>query len=215
MELWSQQAWQAALPVYEQIIEHPYIRTLAAGTLARHKFLSYLRQDSLYLASYTQVLLHIAQRLQNPQHKAAFEMFAHAGMKVEKSLHEVFLQGDIPALRQIEPACKAYCELQQSQAEAPVELEVVSILPCFWVYQKVGETIIRESAPLLEKNPYRQWIGTYGAPAFQEDTRIAIAISDELAAATDEQTRRRMTEIFVEGTKAELAMWEEAWQAQE
>ena len=49
MSRWSDSAWEAARPVYEKILEHPFVRALADGTLSAERFRFYLRQDALYL----------------------------------------------------------------------------------------------------------------------------------------------------------------------
>ena len=35
---WTRQAWDAALPIYDQILDHPFIKELAAGALAPDKY---------------------------------------------------------------------------------------------------------------------------------------------------------------------------------
>ena len=87
MKKWSEEAWDVARPTYLKIIEHPFVEELARGTLAADKFLFYLRQDSLYLAHYSRVLTHIASRLTEKEHIAAFIRFASDGIEVEEALH--------------------------------------------------------------------------------------------------------------------------------
>ena len=94
MKKWSEEAWDVARPTYLKIIEHPFVEELARGTLAADKFLFYLRQDSLYLAHYSRVLTHIASRLTEKEHIAAFIRFASDGIEVEEALHGSFLKGD-------------------------------------------------------------------------------------------------------------------------
>ncbi len=132
MKKWSDEAWQAALPVYRKIIQHPFVDALARGTLDNERFMFYLRQDSLYLARYSRALTHIASRLADKDHTAAFIRFASDGIAVEQALHESFLQGSVPDQKQISPACLLYTSLLGSQATAPVEVEAAAVLPCFW-----------------------------------------------------------------------------------
>ena len=49
MEKWSNLAWQASLPLIEQIKCQPFIRGLAEGTLPDDIFCFYISQDRLYL----------------------------------------------------------------------------------------------------------------------------------------------------------------------
>lgn len=210
MSRWSDSAWEAAHPVYEKILEHPFVRALADGTLSAERFRFYLRQDALYLDGYARRLAHIAARLEHKEHTEAFLRFAADGIAVERALHESFLGGEHPAPEEISPACLLYTSVLESQATAPVEVEAAAVLPCFVVYQRVGEAIHAQQQGA--ENPYRQWIETYADPAFAAAAAEATAICDALADAAGEGTRCRMTDIFVRCTRMEWLFWESAWQ---
>ena len=210
MERWSDAAWEAALPVYRKILAHPFVEELARGTLAEEKFRHYLRQDALYLEGYARRLAHVASRLRRKEHTEAFLRFATEGIEAERALHESFLGGDSPAAEQMSPACLLYTSVLESQATAPVEVEAAAVLPCFWVYQRVGETVLARQTG--DANPYRRWIETYADPGFAEATVQAVAICDLLADEAGAETRRRMTDIFVRCTRMEWLFWESAWQ---
>lgn len=228
MSRWSDSAWEAARPVYEKILEHPFVRALADGTLSAERFRFYLRQDALYLDGYARRLAHIAARLGRKEHTEAFLRFAADGIAVERALHEQFLGGEHPASEEISPACLLYTSLLDAQATAPVEVEAAALLPCFVVYQRVGESILarQSGSPAAGRredgaaqgdggraaeNPYRCWIETYADPAFAASARLATQICDELAAASGEEIRRRMTDIFVRCTRMEWMFWDSAW----
>ena len=208
MKKWSDEAWQAALPVYRKIIQHPFVDALARGTLDNERFMFYLRQDSLYLARYSRALTHIASRLADKDHTAAFIRFASDGIAVEQALHESFLQGSVPDQNEISPACLLYTSLLGSQAAAPVEVEAAAVLPCFWVYQRVGVDILSRQQG---DNPYMRWIETYGDEAFAESTRRAIEICDELAEAGSEEIRASMTDAFMTAARMEWMFWNSAY----
>ena len=208
MKKWSEEAWAAATPVYERILQLPFVKALADGTLPQERFLYYLRQDALYIDNYSKVLAHIASRLTDRDQVADFLRFGIDGVNVEKSMHESYLKGRHLKPADMSPSCLMYCSLLSAQATAPAEVEAAAVLPCFWVYQQVGLEITKCAAA---GNPYHTWIDTYADPAFEASTRRAIEICDELAEKTGEDTRRRMTEIFVQCTRMEWLFWDSAW----
>lgn len=231
MKRWSDEAWEAALPTYEKILRHPFVGALAAGTLSADRFRFYIRQDALYLDGYARRLAHVAARLPRKEQTEAFLHFALDGIAVERALHAQFLAGDLPTVEEMSPTCLLYTSVLEAQATAPVEVEAAAVLPCFVVYQRVGEAILararaaeapnaapsptaetpeRTDTPLLE-NPYRAWIETYADPAFAASTERAVEICDELAAAAGAATRSRMTELFVRCTRMEWLFWDSAW----
>lgn len=221
MTRWSDQAWKAAEPVYRRIIEHPFVGELAAGSLSEERFRYYLRQDALYLDGYARRLAHIAARLTRKEHTEAFLHFALEGIEVERALHASFLGGEHPAPDEISPTCLLYTSVLDAQALAPVEVEAAAVLPCFVVYQRVGESILARQRSCTAadgtgngaavENPYRRWIETYADPGFAAASDRATQICDTLAAEAGAEIRRRMTDIFVRCTRMEWMFWDSAW----
>lgn len=204
---WSEEAWNAALPVYDKILTLPFIEQLADGTLPEEKFLFYIRQDSIYVENYCRVLAHIASRLTRQDQIEDFLKFASVGIEVEKALHETYLkQAGTAALPT--PTTLLYDSYESSKGLGPVEIEAAAILPCFWVYQKVGEEIIKRCS---RPNPYSRWIETYADESFAQSTVRAVEICDALAADASDSIRREMTEAFVTATKMEWMFWDSAY----
>ena len=205
---WSDEAWAAALPVYEAILGLPFVKELAAGTLAEEKFIFYLRQDAIYIENYCKVLASIASRLNDREQTEAFLHFALDGVFVEKSMHETFLRPYGLERAEATPSCLLYMSLLSAQATEPVEVQAAAILPCFWVYLMVGKHIAAQAS---SDNRYAQWIATYSDAAFDESNSRCIAICDALAENASEDVRRRMTDIFVKATKMEWMFWNSAY----
>ena len=128
---------------------------------------------------------------------------------MEKALHESYISLSDRKETAMSPACMLYTSILKAQSYAPVEVEAAAVLPCFWVYQRVGETIY--NACTDRTSPYKAWIDTYADPAFKASTQRAIDICDELAQTASPETRAAMTDIFVLCTKMEWLFWESAW----
>ncbi len=208
MRRWSEEAWIVAKPVYDKILTLPFVKELSEGALPKEKFLFYLHQDSLDIDNYARILSHIASRLTAKRHVEDFLRFAIDGVEVEKTMHSVFLKGSVPGKDEMSPTCLLYSSVLGSTALAPVEAEAAAVLPCFWIYEQVGKHIMRTSVP---DNPYKQWIDTYGAPAFEASTIRAIEICDELAESCSKSSRDLMTYYFLLCTKMEWMFWDSAY----
>ena len=161
---WSQEAWTRSLPVYERILQLPFLQRLAEGTLPRACFNHYIGQDALYLNEYSRVLAHIASRVPSPELMDTFLRFARDGVMVEKSLHALFVDGTPD---QMSDTCLHYTSLLKAQAREDVAVECAAILPCFWIYREVGRHII--AAARMEGNPYAAWIRTYACLLYTSD----------------------------------------------
>ena len=59
---WSKETWQTIRPIYNRIIEMPFITELMDGDLPLEKFQFYMSQDSAYLENFGRALALIAAR---------------------------------------------------------------------------------------------------------------------------------------------------------
>lgn len=206
---WSDEAWHASERIYEAITRLPFIEELAEGTLSAGRFRFYISQDSQYIDDYSRALAAIASRLPDMADAAQFMEFALDGVAVEKALHSQFSPDRSMGKSSV---CLFYTSLLRSHDSQPVAVAAAAILPCFWIYQKVGEHLLATAQ--LDGNPYREWIETYGDPSFDISTRKAIEICDRLAESADERTRSLMTEAFVACSRLEWLFWDSAYKMQ-
>ena len=84
------------------------------------------------------------------------------------------------------------------------------MLPCFWIYQDVGERILAAAGDLTN-HPYGDWIGTYADPAFAEQTLRVRAIVDRVAEQGDGSLRGRMASAGEQAGRYEWMFWDAAW----
>lgn len=208
---WSDEVWRKAEPIYDSILELPFVKELAEGTLSRERFMFYIRQDSYYIDNYSRVLAHIASRLPEKRQMEDFLKFATDGIIVEKALHESYLDG-APADVKPTPTCLLYTSFESAKSIEPVEVEAAGVLPCFWIYQRVGEAILSRTG---KDNPYWHWIETYGDEMFARSTERAVEICDELAETAAEDVRERMTEAFLMAARMEWMFWESAYRMEQ
>lgn len=107
------------------------------------------------------------------------------------------------------PVCLLYTSyLWRQLANAPIEVSVAAVLPCFWIYKAVGDYILANQTN--EENPYQTWINTYGGDDFSRSVSRAIEICDELAESCTESRQKEMLEAFVVCSKMEYLFWDSA-----
>ncbi len=209
---WSEHTWQAIEERYQSILDMPFIKELSDGTLPQEKFRFYMAQDSLYLEHFGRTLSLIAAKIQDLQDVLAFMRFAENAIVVENALHEsYFIDFGVKDKGIAEPACHHYIHfLRSTAALESVEIAVAAVLPCFWIYRKVGDYIYNNLNAI--NNPYQKWIDTYGGEEFSVAVDQAIAICDRLAENSTEETREKMTEAFIMSTRMEFYFWEGAYE---
>lgn len=205
-QLWSQEAWRLSAPVFEAILNLPFLNELAEGSLPREKFNFYIGQDALYLNDYSKVLAHIASRMPDTELSETFLGFAANGIAVERGLHASFIS-EVP--KQKSPTCLFYTSLLKSSVMEDLAVECAAVLPCFWIYREVGKEIVKRAK--LKGNPYAIWISTYADETFEKSTDLAIDICNRMAEQSSPEVQRRMTEFFLNASRLELRFWDSAY----
>lgn len=208
---WSDRVWKTIEPVYDRILQLPFIGELANGTLAKEKFLFYLQQDAIYLSEYGKILAGIAAKTDSPEYKKAFLKFAGDTVSVEQALHEFYLKEINGADRtEASPSCMLYTGYLYSMlGSRPLEVALAAVLPCFLIYKQVGDHILETQT--ASENPYQQWINTYGGEEFAEAVTLAVTICDQVAATCTDSQQKAMTEAFIRASKLEWMFWNSAW----
>ena len=209
--MWSEDAWKAAEPTYNRILQLDFVRELMAGTLSQERFLFYIRQDALYVADFGKAIAGIASRLNRIDHRQTFLNFAGDCVAVERALHESYMEQE-PSSPRVEqtPTCLLYTSYMLRQlSDGSLPVAMASVLPCFWVYKEVGDYISKNQN--RNGNPFQAWIDTYNGEEYASAVKKAIAICDEVADTCTPEQRKAMTEAYVLATKMEWMFWESAW----
>lgn len=208
---WSEQAWLSIEPIYESILQMPFIQELTSGTLPLEKFQYYLMQDSIYLEHFGRALAIVGARANHIPDMLAFFRFAETTIIVENALHESYFKDfSIVDKDSIQPACHHYTHfLKSTVALEAVEIGMAAILPCFWIYKAVGDYIYQHQNG--SANPYQKWIGTYASEEFGSAVKTAISICDNNAAQTTTAIQEKMTEAFIVSSRLEFDFWEAAY----
>jgi thiaminase/transcriptional activator TenA len=210
----TKDAWERIGPLYAAILDLPFNRELAAGTLARERFIFYMLQDAHYLTWFGRALAVTAARAPDAQALIQFAGSAREAVVVERALHEGFFRrfgvaAAEAAATEPSPTCAHYTHYLLALAHnAPYEVSVAALLPCFWIYWEVGKHLLEIAAP---DNPYQAWIDTYADEAFAHGVRKVIEICDRVAADATPAMRTQMHEAFLRAARLEWMFWDSAW----
>ena len=206
----------------DKILRHPFNQELHQGTLPIQKFNSFLEQDCLYLSDYSTALTFTADRLVKSDHKQLFYRLANE-IRIEanqlQAMHPshtdvakttpTFFQPVQFAAEKI-PVISNYTQhLLTNSNHAPIEVAIASLLPCFFIYSRLGMHM-QENVP--EKNPYKTWIASYSNEGFLASTKSIIQITEELSQGLSTIAEQNMINAFVTSSEFELAFWDSAYE---
>jgi thiaminase/transcriptional activator TenA len=140
-----------------------------------------------------------------------FMQFAMNALKAVRELHVNFLQklNAGPHAQEQSPFCFMYTHyLLRMASTAPVEESVASLLPCFWIYQQVGQRALAKKIP---NNPYQEWIDLYSSIEFDHSVALIITTLNELSEHASVVCKKKMLSAFRHASLCEWQFWQRAY----
>ncbi|HJV97958.1 MAG TPA: bifunctional hydroxymethylpyrimidine kinase/phosphomethylpyrimidine kinase [Arthrobacter sp.] len=190
----------------EAIYELDFIRNLVAGSLPEKQFGYYLAQDAIYLNGYSRVLARASALAPSEAAQLFWARSAQQCLEVESELHRSWL-----STRTVEPVLgpvtKSYVDhLSAASVSGSYAVLVAAILPCFWLYAEVGQTLHAQflAAGAPADHPYADWLRTYADEDFAQATREAIALADDAGRRGSEDERAAMVVAFRQSCRFEV-----------
>jgi thiaminase/transcriptional activator TenA len=208
---------EAAAPIWEAQLAHPFVRGIGDGTLPEDRFRFYVRQDYLFLIDYGRLLALAAARAPRLEWMRRFAALAHSVLETEMDLHRQFAGrwGITPVELESEPtapATAAYCDfLLRTAALGDFAELVAALLPCMWGYAEIGQRLAAAGPPDHER--YAEWIAMYAGEDFGRLAAWCRDLTDAAAADVAGAGRERLHAAFRASSEHELAFWESAWRS--
>ena len=206
--------WEASLPIYEQILRHPFLTELVDGNLDREKFAFYMIQDAHYLREFARALSVTASKAPRQQWASLLNVHAADTLRYERQLHEaVFKEYGISpgqvSRTEVAPEAFAYTSYLVATAHQSSFAESLgALLPCYWIYWEVGKKLRKEGS----KSPvYQKWIEAYSSPEYGEAVEAVLRILDQAALESPPEVRDRIRRNFLRSSRYEWMFWDSAY----
>lgn len=206
--------WADAAPIYDQILEHPFVRGLTDGSLPRDVFHHYIVQDAHYLRGYARALAVCAAKAPTADDTVMFNTHAAGAIQAEQQMHTELMgklgsSAEEAAAEPVRPTTLAYTSYLLATVHGGSFAEGLgAVLPCYWIYARVGAALAeRSSADSL----YARWIAAYGGEDFQEVAEQVLAVTDRVGQEMSAAEVRRVHECFATTTRYEWMFWDAAW----
>lgn len=208
MSRFRDELWQVVAGVYDEIQAHPFLTGLTDGSLPREAFRHYVVQEALFLPDYARALAACAARAPSASAVQRFAGDAARTVEVEHSLVVELLAAfglDEPQARSLGagPTTVGYTSYLVRTCSLGTFAEALgAIVPCYWIYARVGEKLLKESSP----DPlYAWWIETYGGEEYQETVAGVLDLLDEVPVEPVVLERALTTARY------EWMFWDAAW----
>ena len=147
---------------------HPFLTGLTDGTLPHAAFGHFVVQDAHYLRGYARALAVLAARAPTEDDTTMFARHAAGAIAAEQDMHAELAGPSGARRRDRRRRSPHHARLHQLPARdghgGSFAEGLGAVLPCYWIYARVGEALLAESSP----DPlYARWIAMYGGDEFQ------------------------------------------------
>lgn len=206
----------ASEPLWEALLEHPFVAQLADGTLPLDRFRFYLEQDRLYLFDFARVLAMAAARSADETElrwfTAALRQTLDEELLENERLHQLVVIEGAPSKGgslELGPAASAYTGFLQEIGFRGSMLELsVALLPCPWSYAEIGR---RYRGRVADHPIFTDWFAYQSSPEAQAFAAQMVALIDARAAHLDPAELDAIAAIFRTATRHELAFWDASY----
>jgi thiaminase/transcriptional activator TenA len=168
----SRRLWTANQDLARACLDHPFVRGLGNGTLARSAFQSYIAQDAYFLEAFARTY---AFALAHAPDREGLHEFSDLiqGVLQELKLHGGYARAWQVDLPRVAPgqATRDYTGfLQDIARRGNVGETCAAMTPCMRLYAFLGQSLAGEQAG---GHAYSDWIRTYASAEFE---RLAVRL---------------------------------------
>ena len=213
----SERLRQAAAPIWEKCLRHPFVTAIGDGTLPVEKFQYFMLQDYLYLFDYAKVFALGVVKAQDRALMQTFSQNVNAILNGEMNIHRAYMERlgiTEDQVFAVKPALDntSYTHYMLAVAESGGPMEIVAaILACSWSYAEIGQALAKR--PGAADHPfYGEWVRGYASENYAATNQALMALMDELAKDATGAQFDRLEEIFVNCSRYELGFWDMAWE---
>ena len=213
----SRRLREAARPIWDRCLTHPFVTGIGDGTLPVEKFRYFMLQDYLYLFDYARVFALGVVKARDAVLMRVFARNVDAILGGEMNIHRAYMarlgiaEEEVLAVRPaLDNLSYTHYMLSAAGRGGPAEI-TASILACSWSYAEIGQTLAK--IPGAADHPfYGEWIRGYASEDYAAANQALIDLMDRLAAKASAEQMADLEEIFVNCSRYELGFWDMAWE---
>lgn len=201
--------------LWESIFNHPFVTGIGDGSLASEKYAYYLKQDYLYLISFSKVFALASAKADAYEDMAYFANLLNLTLNVEMDLHrrtctQFGITGDDLLAEKPSLITNAYTSFEIKTCYDGNLVDILAVLlPCAKGYVEIAQRLRQKGVP---ENPhYKDWIETYASEDFVEYANWLEDRLDQLTQSCSQQRMDNLFEIYQTSARYELLFFEMAW----
>ena len=215
----SDALYEAARPIWEAQLAHPFVRGIADGTLDEERFKRWVRQDYRYLTEFARVFAWAAAKADRLESMSWYARALDLTLNTEMELHRRYAERFGIGRDELEreplwPTTRAYTDfLVRTAADGDMAELLAALLPCAWGYVYIGRQLATGERSPDER--YADWVDQYASPEFAQAAEWLRGELDRLGGGIAPTSQSRLVELFILSSRYEWQFWEMCWQGEE
>jgi thiaminase/transcriptional activator TenA len=207
--------FEAARPIWDAQLAHPFVRGIAEGTLPEERFKNWVRQDYRYLIDFARVFAWAAAKADRLEAMSWYASALDLTLNTEMALHRAYAARFGIGAEELErvpawPTTRAYTDfLVRTAADGDMADLLAALLPCAWGYVHIGQRLAAGKPPADQR--YADWIAQYSSPEFVAAVEWLKAETDRISAGAPADKRTRMLDLFALSSRYEWQFWQMCW----
>ncbi|MFQ9923311.1 MAG: thiaminase II [Beduini sp.] len=206
------------MPIWQQYLDHPFIKGMAEGSLSLDLYHQYLIEDTLYLKEFGRVYAYALYKADTlAQMRYFYEMLSivQKNEAYSRILHLQELGEDMDEVenRNPDPVNQMYTAYMLNIAKSGQVIDVLAAsLPCMVSYRFIADHYVQRSKDVLKHHFYGQWFSDYSNENYSYYTKRWSDLFNQLAESISHEHQNKIRKIFKECSLHELNFWNMAYQ---
>lgn len=221
--MFSERLKEAAQPLLDDILTHPFVKGIGEGDLPKKALIFYVQQDFLYLNAFMKVDANAILKCETREDIGLFADQINFLLHSEIHPHHHFCKAAGVVYKdlqygQLAPAAYLYNEHMYNAAREGDLLDILAaMLPCPWTYGEIGRRLVNEEKNTAE-NRFTPWIEFYAPnistsdPSFSE---MLFQLLDREAEKYGSARRTKAKDRFLKSCELEWRFWDMAYHQQD
>jgi thiaminase/transcriptional activator TenA len=202
--VFTDKLFEAARPIWDAQLEHPFVKGIGDGSLDEGLFKNWVLQDYRYLKEFARIFAWAVAA-------AALNLTLNTEMDLHRQYAARFgiTPEDLEAAP-MWPTTRAYTDfLIRTAADGDMADLIAALLPCAWGYVYIVQRLTEGDPPKDQR--YADWIVQYASDEFAEAAEWLKAEMNRLAESASAEKREKLIELFVLSSRYEWQFWEMCW----
>ena len=205
--------------LWKTIFDHPFVRGIGDGTLAKDRFEFYLKQDYVYLIDFSRVFGLAAVKSASLSDMESFATLMNVTLNSEMELHRRTCAAFGISRKALEETRKAMITSAYTDYLVRTCLEgdladILSVLvPCACGYVEIANVLKAKGLP--DDAFYKDWIGTYTSNEFEELAGQLVRQLDAHAEDAPERLKERWRRLYETSARYEYLFFDMSWKMEE